>query len=541
MKEALTKEGTNSRKPAVTVTDTISDMLGGVQCPSNGISFHGEIACRHLRRIPLGGSALGGQGIQFHVLSFEGPDDYSRAGGIASRITGLTQALAEAGLDTNLWFVGDPNLPGHEARDRLRLHRWCQWISQYHAGGVYDGEEGKRADYVSSLPPFLVQESLLPYLHGSRGQAVILAEEWQTVDAVLHLDWLLRKAGLRGRVSIFWNANNTFGFDRIPWGQLAQASVITTVSRYMRHVMWGMGVDALVVPNGLQAEALRAPERGAVREFRQRVRGRLVITKVARWDPDKRWLLAIDTVGELKRDGWRPLLVARGGVEEHGMEVLARAGAVGLRVVERSVPQRGVRGLLESLDGLGDADVLNLGSPLCPEACRVLFRGAGAVLANSGHEPFGLVGLEAMAAGGLACTGSTGEDYAIPGWNSLVLQTDDPREFLRQLHRLRANPTEERAVRRRGALTAKRYAWPEVIRRNFLPHLRLADGEAAAMLTALTAAPRVSNGRRAQAASLYFDRPALAAVGSNNAPASTCALRQCDGEVRSRDAGVSCR
>ena len=200
------------------------------------------------------------------------------------------------------------------------------------------------------------------------------------------------------------------------------------------------------------------------------------------------------------------------------MEVLARAGAVGLRVVERPVPQRGVRGLLDSLDGLGDADVVSLGSPLCPEACRVLFRGAGAVLANSGHEPFGLVGLEAMAAGGLACTGSTGEDYAIPGWNALVLQTDDPREFVRQLHRLRTNPTEERAVRRRGALTAKRYAWPEVIRRNFLPHLHLADGEAAA--------------------SVYVDGPALAAVGSNNAPASTCALRRCDGEVRTGRSAV---
>ena len=37
--------------------------------------------------------------MQFHVLSFEGPDSYSRAGGIATRVEGLTQALAaESGL-----------------------------------------------------------------------------------------------------------------------------------------------------------------------------------------------------------------------------------------------------------------------------------------------------------------------------------------------------------------------------------------------------------------------------------------------------------
>ncbi len=49
--------------------------------------------------------------MQFHILSFEGPDAYARAGGIASRITGLMRALAEAAYETHLWFVGDPALP----------------------------------------------------------------------------------------------------------------------------------------------------------------------------------------------------------------------------------------------------------------------------------------------------------------------------------------------------------------------------------------------------------------------------------------------
>jgi hypothetical protein len=35
--------------------------------------------------------------MQIHILSFEGPDGYARAGGIASRITGLSESLAEAG------------------------------------------------------------------------------------------------------------------------------------------------------------------------------------------------------------------------------------------------------------------------------------------------------------------------------------------------------------------------------------------------------------------------------------------------------------
>ncbi|MBI1818266.1 MAG: glycosyltransferase [Deltaproteobacteria bacterium] len=411
--------------------------------------------------------------MQFHLLSFEGPDGYSRAGGIASRITGLSQALAEAGDETHLWFVGDPTLPGHEVRGTLHLHRWCQWLSAYHPNGVYDGEESKRDDYARSLPPFLLNEVLLGHLVKTGGPAVILAEEWQTVDALLHLDWLMTEAGVRSQVAILWNANNTFGFDRIDWARLTRAAVVTTVSRYMKHGMQRLGVDPLVIPNGLSAEALKPPERAAVVEFRARLRPRMVLAKVARWDPDKRWLLAIATVGELRRQGWRPLLIARGGVEAYGREVLRTAALAGLKVVERHAPEPGTRGLFQAIDQNSDADIVCLQSPVDPESRRVLFRGAAAVLANSGHEPFGLVGLETMAAGGVAVTGCSGEDYVIPGLNALVLETDDPREFVSLYHGLRTNPQQERAIRRAGQTTAQHFRWSEITRRTLLPRLRL--------------------------------------------------------------------
>ena len=35
-----------------------------------------------------------------------------------------------------------------------------------------------------------------------------------------------------------------------------------------------------------------------------------------------------------------------------------------------------------------------------------------------------------MAAGGVACTGCTGEAYVVPGQNALVLETADPWEFV---------------------------------------------------------------------------------------------------------------
>jgi glycosyltransferase involved in cell wall biosynthesis len=408
--------------------------------------------------------------MQFHVLSFEGPDAYARAGGIASRITGLSEGLAGLGNHTHLWFVGAPELAGSESRGTLHLHRWCQWISSYHPGGVYDGEFGKVQDYASSLPPYLLYETLLPHLRAG-GRAAILAEEWHTVDAVLHLDWLLCREQVRDRVTILWNANNTFGFDRIDWPRLAQAAIITTVSRYMRHCMRFQGVDPIVIPNGIEETALEPPDPGATSELRTRFAGRTLLAKVARFDPDKRWLLAIDIVRDLKNRGAKPLLVARGGVEWHGAEVFGHAAQLGLSVVERRTAAAGAAGLVGAMADVNGADVVCLNSHLDGESRRSLFLAADAVLANSGHEPFGLVGLEAMAAGGVACTGCSGEDYAEPGQNALVLQTEDPREFTTLFTRLHEGPRGDQPLRRAAKHTARRYTWKRVIERALLPRV----------------------------------------------------------------------
>ena len=117
--------------------------------------------------------------------------------------------------------------------------------------------------------------------------------------------------------------------------------------------------------------------------------------------------------------------------------------------------------------------MISLRSPLELESRRVLFHASDAVLANSRHEPFGLVGLETMAVGGIACTGCSGEDYAVSGHNALVMETTDPREFLGLFGELRANPALEQAIRRAGRTTAKHYSWVQIMQRHLLPRLRL--------------------------------------------------------------------
>jgi len=93
------------------------------------------------------------------------------------------------------------------------------------------------------------------------------------------------------------------------------------------------------------------------------------------------------------------------------------------------------------------------------------------VLANSGVEPFGLVGLETMAVGGVAFVGCTGEDYVIPGYDAISLQSSDPQEIVHHVIRLKRCMEAAARLRRLARLSAERYTWPEVIRRVFLPVL----------------------------------------------------------------------
>jgi Glycosyl transferases group 1 len=95
---------------------------------------------------------------------------------------------------------------------------------------------------------------------------------------------------------------------------------------------------------------------------------------------------------------------------------------------------------------------------------RILYRAADAVLANSRHEPFGLVGLETMAAGGIAFTGSTGEDYVIPLVNAVVLETAEAREIEDYVLYLRAHPQESDRIRRAARRTARLYIWEAAVR-----------------------------------------------------------------------------
>jgi glycosyltransferase involved in cell wall biosynthesis len=397
------------------------------------------------------------------VLAFEGPDRYSMVGGLGVRVTQLTAALADEGVATDLFFVGDPELPPNETvARRVRLHRWSGWISRDHARGVYDNEGAKIEDFMRSVPPAVVSEIVGPA--NERGElTLVVGEDWQIAPTIVALHRELQRQGLRDAAVLMWNANNTYGFEQIDWSALAAAAQITAVSKYMKLELARIGIAAMVIPNGIPASLPDTFDKDDVDVLQSAMQGYFALLKVGRYDPDKRWLQAVDAVGILKDEGNAVRLIVRGGKEQYREIVMQRARDRGLTIVELALEECEPPQLATALERTRDADLLDLRSFVPDRTLYALYGAAEAVLANSGKEPFGLVGLEVMAMRGIPVCGSTGEEYARPFDNAIVCDTDDPRELAGYLRLLFADPRLARRIRKSAKQTAKTYTWPIVL------------------------------------------------------------------------------
>ncbi len=409
--------------------------------------------------------------LQFVLLSFEGPDEYSTAGGLGVRMKELALELARQGFVTHLIFVGAPDLPGEERpHENLVLHRWGQWLSEHYREGVYAGEEPKLADWNSTVPAFVAEQLVAPA--AERGVlTAVMAEEWHTAHSVCLLSDHLHHSGLRDRAVILWNANNVMGFDQIDWQRLGYCSQITTVSRYMKHLMWGRGVNPVVIPNGIPADRIHEPDPAARARLRKAVRAENLLFKIGRWSPDKRWNMAVAALAEERRLGNDTAMVIRGGIEPHAMEVLHNAHMMGLTISDIRLP-RETEAAIAALAEAPKADIYNVQNFMSDELISLFYACSDAVLANSGHEPFGLVGLEVMAVGGLAFVGSTGEDYAVPYLNSVVLDSEDPMEITVALEYLRHHPDVAARIRAEARATARSFSWGTIIEDTILGKLK---------------------------------------------------------------------
>lgn len=409
----------------------------------------------------------------FIILSLEGPDSYSLAGGLGVRVSRLSQALSTQGYETHLFFIGDPWLEGHSlcSDKNLHLHRWCQWISRYHPYGVYDGEEGKRNDFTLSVPGYVADAIACPSVAKGR-QVVLMAEEWHTAEALCRISDLLAHKGIRDKVHLLWNANNTYSFDRINWPRLNQSSTITTVSHYMRQLMKPYGVEPLVIHNGIQPQLTEPVDPVRKLSFKINLDTDFMLFKMARFDPAKGWITAVETAARLKTMGYRVVFYLRGGIEPFGRKIFARADELGLSVLDVNLEGKNLDQSLRELLSAQSADIVNITSFIPPDLSRILFSCSDAVLANSRHEPFGLVGLEAMASGGTAYVGTTGEDYAHDFQDAVVLETSRAEEATASMLYLREYKEVQNRLTERARIAAREFTWDKIITHKLFPKIK---------------------------------------------------------------------
>ncbi len=414
--------------------------------------------------------AISPQNTLFVLLSFEGPDMYSTAGRLGTRVSELSEILAMQGYTTHLLFIGDPSKPTQEERvdGRLILKRCSQWVSKYYPDGVYDGEEQKLYDYNESVPDHMYHEIVRPAVAEGK-TVVIMGEDWHTAEVMCRISDVLNWFGVRHKSLMLWNLNSLMSLHRINWGRLKYVTTICTVSKYMKHILWSYGVNPLVIPNGIPPRHLTAVNAAAVARLREIAQQgdprRFFLFKIGRFDPDKRWMMAIEAVARLKSSGYPVTLFVRGGIEPHGTDVLNHAYHLGLKIQDVVAKRPNLEQCLDALAQASspDTDLYNLRFFLPEEFVRTTYNAAHATLANSGHEPFGLLALEAMAAEGIAVTGNTGEDYAISFENAIVTETADADEIVGYLLHLGRHPEEQERIRCAGRRTAEQFLWDQVI------------------------------------------------------------------------------
>ena len=394
------------------------------------------------------------------LVAFEGPDRYSFVGGLATRMNDLAAALVARGHNVRHIFVGDPHQAHVEVREGgLILERWGQWISAHHPEDVYDGEEGKYNDLSRTLPPHLADLAAAAERAGER--TVMLFEDWQTAAAAVGAATLCHSRGIHS--PMFWNANNTYGFGQVDFPILRRVASITTISRYMRMELLKVDVEAAILPNGIAERWLRPLPPSDPQVLKKAFAPRPTFVKVARFDQDKRWLWAIDATAAMRDAGMSPRFIMRGSRSDYAEIVGARIRARGLNVDRVVLPPTATPRDLAAAISTTTGEVVFLDFFIAERTLRALYASADGVLANSEKEPFGLVGLEVMSCGGIAYVGRTGEDYAVPFGNSIVMQSDDPRELIAADGNLRQRPGLAAQIRSEGRATAKRFAWPRVL------------------------------------------------------------------------------
>jgi glycogen(starch) synthase len=193
----------------------------------------------------------------------------------------------------------------------------------------------------------------------------------------------------------------------------------------------------------------------------------------------------------------QPLVFTWGRVQyEKGFQVLARAiGELRSRVpgILCVIAGRGsyLPELQSQIDLEGVSDIVQLSGFLPDEELRATIHRANCVVIPSLYEPFGLVALEALAAGAALIVADTGGLAELVGGtgSALMFEPGNADELAQQIERVLTEPDLARTMRRRGnELLDATYSWDAIASRTVDVYLEVASSPASASSASASAA-----------------------------------------------------
>jgi len=240
---------------------------------------------------------------------------------------------------------------------------------------------------------------------------------------------------------------------RLEWQLTYEASRVILCSTYMRREaesLFELPPDKLdVIPNGVDPEMLRPPLEAAGGELRFAADHERIVMYVGRLVYEK---------------GIHTLLDA-------AVQVLADHPEVKFVIAGRGPAQQELQ---EQAKRLGVAEKVLFTGFISDESRNELLRQAQAAVFPSLYEPFGIVALEAMAAGTPVVVSDVGGlgDVVQHGHNGLKCFPNDPQSLALQVAALLADPEQGQRLAETARREIGRYDWNEIAQQTMLVYER---------------------------------------------------------------------
>jgi glycogen synthase len=368
------------------------------------------------------------------MLSWEYPPHL--VGGLARHVHALSRELAAQGYRVHVLTRSAPEYPPRSVEEGVQVHRIAPYFQEPHDFKLW----------VSHLN-FALLEAGAALLQELDGPVVVHAHDWLVAYAAKGLKNLGRvplvatiHATEHGRHAGIHNAGQQYIND-VEWWLTYEAWRVIVCSQAMQcevKGLFGLGDDKVaVIPNGIDLPPIgKAPARAPYGTHGDRL-----LFHVGRLVPEKGAGVLLQAMPLLMRR--HPVRLVIGGVGPFEAELKRRAA------------QLGVADRVHFPGFLPDADV------------QALYRAADAAIVPSTYEPFGIVALEAMAAGAPLVATETGglAEIVRHGENGLKAVPGDPVSLAEQIDLLLT----DQALASRLAGSARRevqerYTWSSIAR-----------------------------------------------------------------------------